>query len=102
MVLVSLLLEAATPSSSPFPVGSIPNPAPVAPPGVAAAVSVVIANGKWVAYALCGMAAIIAGARTAIEVRQHGTSVDAVRQLALALVGAGVVSGAVALVSQAI
>ena len=101
MTLLTLLLQAA-PSPSPGPVGSIPNPAPMAPPGVSEAVSVVIANGKWIAYALCGMAAIIAGARTAIEVRQHGSSVEAVKQLALALVGAGIVSGAVALVSQAI
>jgi hypothetical protein len=80
----------------------IPNPAPVAPPGVAAAVGVVFGYGKWLAYAVCGLAAIVAGARFAIESRQHGGSGDAARQLLLALVGAGVVSGAVALVSAAV
>ncbi len=66
------------------------------------AVGVVFGYVKWVAYALCGLAAVIAGARTAMEVRQHGGSGDAVKQLVLALVGAGIVSGAVAIVSQAI
>ena len=80
----------------------IPNPVPVAPPGVAAAVGALVANAKWIAYAVCGLAAIIAGARTAIEVRQHGGSPEAVKQLALALIGAGIVSGAVALVSQGV
>jgi hypothetical protein len=83
-------------------VAEIPNPAPVAPPGVEHAVGVVFAFGKWLAYAMCGLAAIIAGARCAIEVRQHGGSGDAARQLLLALVGAGVVSGAVALVNRAV
>jgi hypothetical protein len=81
---------------------SIPNPAPVAPPGVSKAVGVVFGYGKWLAYAVCGLAAIVAGARFAIEVRQHGGSSDAARQLLLALVGAGVVSGAVALVNAAV
>lgn len=81
---------------------AIPDPAPVAPPGVSSAVSQVFAYGKWIAYALCGFAAIVAGARTAIEVRQHGGSGDAVRQLLLALIGAGIVSGAVTIVSKAV
>lgn len=81
---------------------AIPNPAPVAPPGVSGAVAVVFSYVKWVAYALCGLAAVIAGARTAIEVRQHGGSGEAAKQLLLALVGAGIVSGAVTLVSRAI
>ena len=81
---------------------AIPNPAPVAPPGVDHAVGVVFAFGKWVAYAMCGLAAVAAGARCAIEVRQHGGSSDAAKQLLLALVGAGVVSGAVAIVNRAI
>ena len=80
----------------------IPNPAPLAPPGVSQAVSVVFAYGKWIAYALCGGAAMAAGARCAIEVRQHGGSSDAARQFLLALVGAGAVSGAVAIVSRAV
>ena len=80
---------------------AIPNPAPVAPPGVDAAVALVFSYVKWVAYALCGLAAIVAGARTAIEVRQHGSSPEAVKQLLLSLVGAGIVSGAVAIVSKA-
>jgi hypothetical protein len=80
----------------------IPNPAPAAPPGVDHAVSVVFGYGKWIAYAACGLAAIAAGARCAIEVRQHGGSSEAAKQLLLALIGAGVVSGAVALVSQAV
>jgi hypothetical protein len=63
---------------------------------------VIFGYGKWIAYAVCGLAAIVAGARCAIEVRQHGGSSDAARQLLLALVGAGVVSGAVALVSAAV
>lgn len=79
---------------------AIPNPAPVAPPGVDAAVGLVFSYVKWVAYALCGLAAIVAGARTAIEVRQHGSSPEAVKQLLLSLVGAGIVSGAVAIVSK--
>lgn len=79
----------------------IPNPGPSAPPGVAQAVAVVFAYGKWVAYAMCALAAMVAGARTAIEVRQHGGSVDAFRQLAFALVGAGIVSGSVAMISRA-
>ena len=81
---------------------AIPDPAPVAPPGVAAAVGVVFAYVKWVAYALCGLAAVVAGARCAMEVRQHGGSGEAAKQLLLSLVGAGIVSGAVALVSKAI
>ena len=81
---------------------AIPNPAPVAPPGVEQAVGVVFSFGKWVAYAVCGLAAIAAGARCAIEVRQHGGSGDAARQLLLSLIGAGVVSGAVAIVSRAV
>lgn len=81
---------------------TIPNPAPVAPPGVDKAVGVIFSYGKWIAYAVCGLAAIAAGARCAIEVRQHGGSTDAARQLLLALVGAGVVSGAVALVSAVV
>lgn len=81
---------------------AIPDPAPLAPPGVDAAVAVVFAYGKWVAYAMCGMAAIIAGARTAIEVRQHGGSGEAVKQLLLALIGAGIVTGAVTIVSKAV
>jgi hypothetical protein len=81
---------------------AIPNPAPVAPPGVDQAVGVVFAFGKWVAYAMCGLGAIAAGARCAIEVRQHGGSSDAAKQLLLALVGAGVVSGAVAIVNRAV
>jgi hypothetical protein len=80
---------------------AIPDPAPVAPPGVDAAVAVVFSYGKWIAYAMCGLAAIVAGARTAIEVRQHGGSGEAVKQLLLALVGAGIVTGAVTLVSKA-
>ena len=80
----------------------IPNPAPAAPPGVDHAVSVIFAFGKWVAYALCGLAAVAAGARCAIEVRQHGGSSEAAKQLLLALVGAGVVSGAVAIVNRAV
>jgi hypothetical protein len=84
------------------PPASIPNPAPVAPPGVEQAVGVVFGYGKWIAYAVCGLASIVAGARFAIEVRQHGGSGDAARQLLLALVGAGVVSGAVAIVSTAV
>ena len=80
----------------------IPNPAPSAPPGVEKAVGVVFGYGKWIAYAVCGLAAIAAGARFAIEVRQHGGAGDAARQLLLALVGAGVVSGAVALVNAAV
>ena len=80
----------------------IPNPAPAAPPGVAHAVGVIFAYGKWIAYTLCGLAAIAAGARCAIEVRQHGGSSEAAKQLLLALVGAGVVSGAVALVNRAV
>jgi hypothetical protein len=91
-----VLLTAAT------VVAAIPNPAPVAPPGVDQAVAVVFSYVKWVAYALCGLAAVIAGARTAIEVRQHGGSGESVKQLLLALVGAGIVSGAVAIVSKAI
>ena len=83
-------------------VSTIPNPAPDAPPGVAKAVGVVFAFGKWIAYAMCGLAAVAAGARCAIEVRQHGGSSDAAKQLLLALVGAGVVSGAVAIVSRAV
>lgn len=83
-------------------VSAIPNPAPDAPPGVAYAVGVVFAFGKWVAYAMCGLAAIAAGARCAIEVRQHGGSSDAAKQLLLSLVGAGVVSGAVAIVNRAV
>jgi hypothetical protein len=81
---------------------AIPNPQPVAPPGVEKAVGVVFGYGKWLAYAVCGLAAIAAGARCAMEVRQHGGSSEAARQLLLALVGAGVVSGAVALVSAAV
>lgn len=81
---------------------TIPNPAPMAPPGVAEAVGVVFAYGKWLAYAVCGGAAIVAGARCAIEIRQHGGSSDAVRQFLLALVGAGAVSGAVAIVSRVV
>jgi hypothetical protein len=81
---------------------AIPNPAPSAPPGVDHAVGVVFAFGKWLAYAMCGLAAIAAGARCAIEVRQHGGSSDAAKQLLLALVGAGIVSGAVAIVSRAV
>ena len=81
---------------------AIPNPEPVAPPGVEKAVGVVFGYGKWIAYAVCGLAAIAAGARCAIEVRQHGGSGDAARQLLMALVGAGVVSGAVAIVSAAV
>ena len=81
---------------------AIPNPAPDAPPGVDHAVGVVFAFGKWVAYAMCGLAAVAAGARCAIEVRQHGGSSDAAKQLLLALVAAGVVSGAVAIVNRAI
>ena len=81
---------------------AIPNPAPVAPPGVDHAVGVVFGFGKWLAYALCGLAAIAAGARCSIEIRQHGGSGDAARQLLMSLVGAGVVSGAVAIVSKAI
>ncbi len=80
----------------------IPNPAPVAPPGVDHAIAVVFAFGKWLAYAMCGLAAIAAGARFAFEMRQHGSSSDAARQLVMALVGAGVVSGAVAIVSRAV
>jgi len=80
----------------------IPDPAPSAPPGVEHAVGVVFAFGKWLAYALCGLAAMAAGARCAIEVRQHGGSGDAAKQLLLSLVGAGVVSGAVAKVSKAV
>lgn len=86
-------------SQAPVP---IPNPAPVAPPGVEKAVGVVFGYGKWLAYAVCGLAAIVAGARFAIEVRQHGGSSDAARQLLFALIGAGVVSGAVVIVSQAV
>lgn len=81
---------------------AIPNPAPIAPPGVSSAVGLVFSYVKWVAYALCGLAAIVAGARTAIEVRQHGSSPEAVKQLLLSLVGAGIVSGAVAIVSKAV
>jgi len=81
---------------------AIPNPAPTAPPGVEKAVGLVFGYGKWIAYAVCGLAAIVAGARCAIEVRQHGGSGDAARQLLFALVGAGVVSGAVAIVSAAV
>ena len=81
---------------------AIPDPAPIAPPGVDTAVGVVFSYVKWIAYALCGLAAVIAGARTAIEVRQHGGSGESVKQLLLALVGAGVVSGAVTIVSKAI
>ncbi len=81
---------------------AIPDPAPVAPPGVDNAVGVVFGYVKWIAYALCGLAAVIAGARTAIEVRQHGGSGESVKQLLLALVGAGIVSGAVTIVSQAV
>lgn len=81
---------------------AIPNPPPQAPPGVDHAVGVVFGFGKWLAYALCGMAAIAAGARCAIEVRQHGGSGDAARQLLMSLVGAGVVSGAVAIVTRAV
>ena len=51
---------------------------------------------------MCGLAAVAAGARCAIEVRQHGGSSDAAKQLLLALVAAGVVSGAVAIVNRAI
>jgi hypothetical protein len=83
-------------------ISSIPDPAPIPPPGVDAAVGVVFSYVKWIAYALCGLAAVIAGARTAIEVRQHGGSGEAVKQLLLALVGAGIVSGAVAIVSKAV
>src|SRR4051812_3926994 len=83
-------------------IAAIPDPAPVAPPGVAAAVSQVFAYGKWIAYAMCGFAAVIAGARTAIEVRQHGGSGESVKQLLLALIGAGIVSGAVTIVSKAV
>lgn len=83
-------------------VTEIPNPAPVAPPGVDQAVGLVFSYGKWLAYAICGLAAIAAGARCAIEVRQHGGSSDAARQLLLSLVGAGIVSGAVAIVSKAV
>jgi hypothetical protein len=81
---------------------AIPDPPPLAPPGVENAVGVVFSYGKWVAYALCGLAAIVAGARCALEVRQHGGSGDAVKQLLLALVGAGIVTGAVAIVSRAV
>lgn len=81
---------------------AIPNPAPSAPPGVAHAVSVIFGFGKWLAYAMCGLAAIAAGARCAIEVRQHGGSSEAGKQLLLSLIGAGVVSGAVAIVNRAV
>ena len=81
---------------------AIPNPPPDAPPGVDRAVTVVFGFGKWVAYALCGLAAIAAGARCAIEIRQHGGSGEAARQLLMSLVGAGVVSGAVAIVTRAV
>ena len=81
---------------------AIPDPAPAPPPGVDHAVGLVFAYGKWIAYAVCGLAAIAAGARFAIEVRQHGGSGDAARQLLLSLVGAGVVSGAVAIVTLAV
>lgn len=81
---------------------AIPNPGPEAPPGVAHAVGVVFGYGRWIAYAICGLAAIAAGARCAIEVRQHGASSDAARQLLMALVGAGVVSGAVTIVNAAV
>jgi hypothetical protein len=81
---------------------AIPNPPPSAPPGVDHAVGVVFAFGKWIAYAMCGLAAVAAGARCAIEVRQHGGSSEAAKQLLLALVGAGIVSGAVAIVSKAV
>jgi hypothetical protein len=80
----------------------IPNPGPTAPPGAAHAVAVVFGYGRWIAYAICGLAAIAAGARCAIEVRQHGGSSDAARQLLMALIGAGVVSGAVTLVNSAV
>jgi hypothetical protein len=80
----------------------IPNPGPLAPPGVAHAVGVVFAYGKWLAYAVCGLAAMAAGARCAVEVRQHGGSSDAARQFLFALIGAGAVSGAVAIVSKAV
>ena len=83
-------------------ISTIPNPAPDAPPGVAKAVGVIFAFGKWIAYAMCGLAAIAAGARCAIEVRQHGGSSEAAKQLLLSLVGAGVVSGAVAIVNRAV
>lgn len=99
-LLLTLLAQGTTPSPSSG--GGIPNPAPIAPPGVDHAVGLVFSYGKWVAYAVCGLAAIVAGARFAIEVRQHGGSGDAARQLLLSLVGAGVVSGSVALVSRAV
>jgi hypothetical protein len=83
-------------------VSAIPNPAPDAPPGVTQSIGVIFAFGKWVAYAMCGLAAIAAGARCAIEVRQHGGSSDAAKQLVLALVGAGVVSGAVTIVNRGV
>ncbi len=83
-------------------IAAIPNPAPAAPPGVADAVGVVYAFGRWLAYAMCGLAAIAAGARCAIEVRPHGGSSDAAKQLLLAPVRAGVVSGAVAIVNRAV
>ena len=85
-----------------FVLSDIPNPAPLPPPGVEQAVGVVFGYGKWIAYAVCGLAAIAAGARCAIEVRQHGGSSEAARQLLMSLVGAGIVSGAVALVSRAV
>jgi hypothetical protein len=80
----------------------IPDPAPVAPPGVSRVVTVVFGYGKWLAFAACGLAAITAGARFAVETRQQGSSGDAARQLLFALVGAGVVAGAVALVSAVV
>lgn len=95
------LVQASPPPEVPAGV-AIPDPAPVAPPGVSVAVAALFANAKWVAYAMCALAAVIAGARMAVEVRQHGSSPEAVKQLALALVGAGIVSGAVALVSQGV
>jgi hypothetical protein len=83
-------------------IAAIPDPAPIAPPGVDTAVGVVFSYVKWAAYALCGLAAVIAGGRVAMEVRQHGGSGESVKQLVLALVGAGVVSGAVTIVSSVI
>lgn len=94
---MNTLLTLLTQTSS-----SIPNPAPIAPPGVDKAVGLVFSYGKWLAYAVCGLAAIVAGARCAIEVRQHGGSSEAARQLLFSLIGAGVVSGAVAIVSKAV
>lgn len=94
------LIHTAIDAMAQLPAGTIPDPAPVQPPGTAG-ITTLISWVKWIGFAIVGVAIILGGVMVAVGLRR-GEGQDAATKIVWPFAGAIVIGGGISMVSALI